>query len=204
MNPDFDPLKHSMQPSSSQPISNGANSQGQSEATTLQRERFELLSAYLDGEVTAAERKQVEAWLATDVTVQQLHARLLKLRQGFHALPVPASTQPVEATVEKVLARLDRRPKLSLIWGGSAKGFAVPIGIAALFVGAMTIFSPFRAPVPQVATQQPANQQPQESLESEGLLVALDRPVLSIPKTATVDAKTPKSSGLTNKSNNAQ
>jgi anti-sigma factor RsiW len=34
-------------------------------------ERFELLSAYLDGEVTASERKQVEAWLATDRAFQQ-------------------------------------------------------------------------------------------------------------------------------------
>jgi len=28
----------------------------------LKRDRFELLSAYLDGEVTAAQRQQVEDW----------------------------------------------------------------------------------------------------------------------------------------------
>ena len=38
----------------------------------MKRDGYELLSAYLDGEVTAAERKQVEEWLANDPTVQSL------------------------------------------------------------------------------------------------------------------------------------
>ena len=33
---------------------------------------FELLSAYLDGEVTATERKQVEEWLSTDTDIKFL------------------------------------------------------------------------------------------------------------------------------------
>ncbi|MEL6165322.1 MAG: zf-HC2 domain-containing protein, partial [Cyanobacteria bacterium J06628_3] len=45
----------------------------------VKRDRFELLSAYLDGEVTAAERRQVEEWLANDSSVQNLHKRLLSL-----------------------------------------------------------------------------------------------------------------------------
>jgi len=40
----------------------------------LKRDRFELLSAYLDGEVTAAQRQQVEDWLGNDPEVQ-LYAR---------------------------------------------------------------------------------------------------------------------------------
>jgi anti-sigma factor RsiW len=36
-------------------------------------EKFELLSAYLDGEVTAAERKQVELWLQDDATFKAMH-----------------------------------------------------------------------------------------------------------------------------------
>ncbi|MGV0027986.1 anti-sigma factor family protein [Phormidesmis priestleyi] len=184
-----------MQPSPIDPAKpDTMNNQG-FESNTLQRDRFELLSAYLDGEVTAAERKQVEEWLATDVTVQQLHTRLLKLRQGFRSLPTPQS-QPVEVTVEKVFARLDRRPKLSLVWGGTA--------IAALFVGAVTIFSPMgKSPAPEMArVERPAVTAPQENpAEGDGLLVALDRPVLSIPKTATADAKAP--ANLENKSTSA-
>ncbi|HTL89594.1 MAG TPA: zf-HC2 domain-containing protein [Leptolyngbya sp.] len=137
------------------------------------RDRFELLSAYLDGEVTASERKQVEEWLSTDVSVQQLHARLLKLRQAFRSMPVPASA-PVETTVNQVLAKVDRRPRLRLVWGGAA--------IAAAFMGAVTLLN-VRQPQlarmnppqqPTVATQQP---------ESDGLMVALDRPVISIKAT---------------------
>lgn len=48
----------------------------------VKRDRFELLSAYLDGELTAAERRQVEELLANDQAVKCLYVRLLKLRQG--------------------------------------------------------------------------------------------------------------------------
>lgn len=183
MNPDLDPLNNSMQPSSD-PASSAPK--GLFESTTLQRDRFELLSAYLDGEVTAAERQQVEEWLVNDVTVQKLHARLMTLRQGFRSLPVPQPSQPIEQTVEKVLAQVERRPKLSLVWGGTA--------IAALFVGAVTMISPMGSPpAPQMATKtsQPAvsgSQPSVASVESDGLLVALDQPVLAIPK----EAMTPK------------
>jgi anti-sigma factor RsiW len=47
------------------------------------RNRFELLNAYLDGEVTADERRQIENWLTTDPQVQCLYARALKLRQKW-------------------------------------------------------------------------------------------------------------------------
>jgi anti-sigma factor RsiW len=150
----------------------------------LQRDRFELLSAYLDGEVTAAERQQVEQWLAHDPVMQTLHTRLLKLRNGFRALPTPPVSQPVEVTVEQVLTRIDQRPRLKLIWGGAAAA-------AALFVGALSLGLPGSNPfAPQMAKgpTSPAVTQtaPSEPLESDGLLVALDRPVLTIPKAATV------------------
>ncbi|MGA7937945.1 MAG: Fis family transcriptional regulator [Kovacikia sp.] len=143
---------------------------------TIQRDRFELLSAYLDGEVTATERKQVEGWLANDLTVQQLHARLLKLRQAFQAVPTPAPEQSVQETVDKVFAQVERKSRLSLIWGGAA--------IAALLVGAVaTLYAGDRAFAPQIATRSPAQvQSPQEEASAELLLVALDRPLVAIPK----------------------
>jgi anti-sigma factor RsiW len=140
----------------------------------MQRDRFELLSAYLDGEVTAAERKQVEEWLANDVNVQRLHARLLNLRQAFQTMPVPASERSVEKTVDEVFARVERKPKLSLVWGGAA--------IAALFIGAMvTVFSTENPMTPQVA-QSPQVESPQAETANETLLIALDRPLVTIPK----------------------
>lgn len=145
----------------------------------MHRDRFELLSAYMDGEVTADERRQVEEWLANDPTVQRLHERLLKLRQSFQAMPVPISDErSVARTVDSVLARVDRRPRPAILWGG--------IAIAAVVVGAVSsVFLGEHAPVPQLAqapkesTQQPANE-----ATAEPLLVALDKPLISIPTTS--------------------
>jgi len=134
----------------------------------LKRDRFELLSCYLDGEVTAAERKQVENWLATDPEIQHLHARLLKLRHEFQSQPVPTS-QPVEQLVEQVFDRIDRRPKLRLILG-------VAGAVAAVVVGALTSVLPGSHFNPQMAEQVPAEQSP------EALMLALDRPPIDIPK----------------------
>jgi anti-sigma factor RsiW len=158
MNSNFDSLNNDMHP----PLDSQLNA----------RDRFELLSAYLDGEVTASERKQVEEWLATDASIQKLHARLLNLRQAFRSIPAPAPAQSVERTVDEVMAKVDRRPKFRLVWGGAA--------IAAALMGAVTLFSvrqPQYANVkptaePSVATQQ----QPAEP----DMMVALDRPVVSI------------------------
>jgi anti-sigma factor RsiW len=139
----------------------------------LKRDRFELLSAYLDGEVTADERRQVEAWLETDPQIQRLHARLLKLRHGLQVLPVPASNQPVEQVANQVITRIERRPKRTAAWGGMA--------IAALFVGALlgnlpdTRLSPLMVQTP--ALDQPAS----STVPNEGLMIALDRPVIEIP-----------------------
>jgi len=143
---------------------------------TIQRDRFELLSAYLDGEVTAAERKQVEEWLATDPTVQHLHTRLLKLRQALQTMPVPTSQRSVQETVDQVLSKVDRKPRMALIWGGAA--------IAALFVGTVaTLFSGDRSFVPQIAKSPEQIQSPlAENPSSESLLIALDRPLVAIPK----------------------
>jgi anti-sigma factor RsiW len=149
------------------------------------RDRFELLSAYLDGEVTSAERQQVEAWLASDLKMQQLHRRLLVLRQGFQNLPIPPTAQPVEQAIDAVFQRVDRRSKLRVILGGAA---AVAAGIVAVVAG---LTGGSNGPAPQLAVA------PQSSLErsanlnaspaspaSEDLLIALDQPVLIISKTA--------------------
>ena len=132
----------------------------------LKRDRFELLSAYLDGEVTAAERKQVEEWLANDPESQRLYDRLLKLRSSFQTVPVPAAQQPVEQTIELVYQRVDRRSRRrAVVWSGSA--------IAAVVLGAVSTVLPTRQLL-QIA------QSPQQEIEP--LRVALNSPVVEIPK----------------------
>lgn len=137
---------------------------------TLKRDRFELLSAYLDGEVSAAERRQVEEWLANDPVVQRLYARLMSLRQGLQKMPGPAAQVPVEKTVAKVFERLDRRRNHRILaWGGAA----IAAGVVAAVSG---IFGTGQSFAPQVAR----NSTPQVS--SDSLMIALNTPVIDIPK----------------------
>lgn len=142
------------------------NNRPQGNATTMMRDRFELLSAYLDGEVTAAERRQVDEWLANDPVTKRLYSRLLGMQQSFQSMPVPKSEQSAQELAAKVLQRVDRKPKRVLIWGGCA--------IAALFVavvsgvaGSRQLFAPQFATSPLPA-------------ESDGLIVALNEPVVEI------------------------
>ena len=152
----------------------------------VKRDRFELLSAYLDGEVTALERRQVEEWLANDASVQCLYARLLKLRQGLRTLPVPTAQQSPEATVQQVLTRLRRRSRLNWMVGGAA--------IAACVIGAVSgIVSGGSSP--RQLAQRPEIEPIQTSSTSmvppSQLMVGLNNPVIEIPKAAIASPENP-------------
>lgn len=82
------------------------------------RDRFELLTAYLDGEVTAAERREVEDRLTTDPEVQHLYARVLQLRQKWQTIPTLAQ-QPVERTLGQGFPGLHNRSKMAVVWCGT-------------------------------------------------------------------------------------
>lgn len=174
---------------------------GRGAMNNLKRDRFELLSAYLDGEVSADERRQVEAWLAEDPTIQQLHRRLLKLRQGFQSLPVPSSAQPIDATIDQVMHKVEQRSRFRVIMGG---GMAAAAAIAVAIVSQVTS----TGPAPQVANRQPSGGAkvaivpPTNGIAgtstgakapagSSGLMIALDQPVLVISKTAVADDANP-------------
>ena len=137
---------------------------------SLQRDRFELLSAYIDGEVTAAERHQVQELLSRDSDMQRLYTRLMKLRQGLQQLPVPARETTATETAQQVFSRIDRRrTRKAFIWGGAA--------IAALFVSAVSGVLPgSRSFVPQLA------QSPEPEVASEPLMISANQPVIEIPK----------------------
>jgi hypothetical protein len=135
-----------------------------------QRDRFELLSAYLDGEVTASERRQIEAWLATDPKTQCLYSRLLTLRQGLQTLPIVNSEQSVEQFVDQVTARLDHQPR-RWVWGGLA--------VAAMLVGAIFTAVPQDRYAPSIADSLDSS----EEVPSSGLMIALNHPPIEIPNT---------------------
>ena len=96
------------------------NNYPQGNVTTMMRDRFELLSAYIDGEVTAAERRQVEDWLTNDPVTKSLYSRLMMMQQGFQAMPMPAAEQSAQELATKVLQRVERQTKRTWLLGGGA------------------------------------------------------------------------------------
>ncbi|OKH23011.1 hypothetical protein NIES593_11135 [Hydrococcus rivularis NIES-593] len=136
--------------------------------------RFELLSAYLDGEVTAAERKQVQKWLDTDPQIQKLYTQLLRLHQGIDSIPIQPATPSALELSEQVFQRVDRqqRGKRLIFIGGAA--------IVAVVVGAINLLFGHDSPIHRVAD---APQAPLE-LDSEQLTIALNHPIVEIPSAA--------------------
>jgi hypothetical protein len=70
-------------------------------------DNLERLSAYLDGELSAAESEAIECWLATDAEGQQLYQQLQQLQFGLQHLPAPA---PSTQLADRVLDRLEQSP----------------------------------------------------------------------------------------------
>jgi hypothetical protein len=143
-----------------------SNYQRQGAMNTMMRDRFELLSAYLDGEVTAAERREVEDLLSSDPTVRGLYNRLLSLRHGLQGMPVPQPQQSAKVLANQVFQRVDRKRNLTLVWAGSA--------IAAMLIAAISGMIPGE----QLLTPQLANVTTPAS--DEGLVLALNEPVVDI------------------------
>ncbi|MDB9460137.1 zf-HC2 domain-containing protein, partial [Dolichospermum circinale CS-545/17] len=139
---------------------------------------FELLSAYLDGEVTASERKQVEEWLSTDDSFKCLYKRLLNLRKGLQNIPVPPTNQSSETTIEQVLKRVKRPYDLAWIFGGAALAACILGTVSTLFPGNSSRI----LQMAETTELTPAVTQP--AISDSSLMVALNKPVMEIPKTA--------------------
>jgi anti-sigma factor RsiW len=131
-------------------------------------ERFELLSAYLDGEVTASERRQVEAWLATDRAFQQQYRQMQNIQIAFPRIAVP-STQSAQALAEGVFGQIDRRRNHRLSWIG---GGAIAATLLAAVTGLSGLFGD-RSPQLQFAAHKANIPAP--------LMVALNDPILAMP-----------------------
>ena len=87
--------------------------------------RFELVSAYLDDEVTADERQLVAQWLQDDPEIRRMYRQLLMLRQAIRTAPVPEQppSQP---------------PNLSKHWTKAASG---PMRWTLICATAIALFS---------------------------------------------------------------
>jgi predicted anti-sigma-YlaC factor YlaD len=130
------------------------------------RDRFELLSAYLDGEVTPAERQQVLCWLQDSDDARCLYNRLLNLRQGIRTQACPPACD-ADATLVGVFDQLNHRIRLATM---ACAGVAA-IGVINLLSGAGVGGGVWR-----MATMS----------QPETLHIALDQPAFPIPEASMV------------------
>lgn len=136
----------------------------------MKRDRFELLSAYLDGEVTPEERRLVQTWLSNDPTAKCLYNRLMALRCGLREEDSPTSCD-ADVTLAGVFQCLNRRLRMVSMAG---VGVAV-VGVLNLLSG--TVGS---GPAGWSVAQGPS------PAASDTLQIALDQPAFPIPAPSAV------------------
>lgn len=147
------------------------NPANQEELTQLPTDCFELLSSYIDGELSAAEKNQVQQWLDQDPQIKQLYTQLLKLQSNMQcsvANPCDKSTAQITAGVFQSIDHHRRQRKL--VWGSSA--------IAATIMASLTGIIPGFNPLQLKMANQPHPQQTPTVM----LAVAVDKPAINIPK----------------------
>lgn len=139
------------------------------EIDATKRDRFELLSAYLDGEASPDERRLVATWLDQDADAQCLYRRLLQLRQGFQGLNHdPSTAQDHLYTANRVVHKLNQRFKRTWM-----------AGMTAAVVAVVGIFSGALHPIERLGSVRTASSETTDNLE-----IALDQPPIAIPKPA--------------------
>ncbi|MDR9402778.1 MAG: zf-HC2 domain-containing protein [Halothece sp. Uz-M2-17] len=146
------------------------------------QECFELLSAYLDQELSPEETQDVEQWLKQDDQARRTYQKLLQLRYRLRDIPVSSSPLPSQMLSEKVITKAHHQNfRNVLLWGGGT--------LAALFVVIITgVFSTMNAPLPRLARSN------DPKISNNSLMIALDQPIMEIPKDSpSSDAEAPSS-----------
>lgn len=131
-------------------------------------DRFELLSAYIDGELSATDRNRVQTWLDEDPQLRQLHCQLLALQGQIQHSTAPSSEKSTAEITAGVFQSLDRqRHQRRLVWGGSA--------IAASLLAALSF-------IPGTSQWRIAQESVEDRATPVMLAVALNKPAIDIPK----------------------
>ena len=146
---------------------------------TIPQERFELLSAYIDGEVTNTEEQMVEQWLSDDVDFRRLYHQQIKLRQLLVDLPVPvAANSSVKAEtnliIDRVFAEIDKRSQRRK-W--KLAGFGASVAAVVGILGSMFTFNSS----PQFSPVANSIKNPAITVE-EPVLIAMEEPLVPVPK----------------------
>ncbi len=138
--------------------------------SSLPRDCFELLSAYIDGELSPSERNQVQHLLDREPKIKNLYIQLLALQGQIQSSTAPPSNKSVEEITAGVFQSIKhRRRQRRVVWGVSAIAVSVVAGMAGLIPGF--------APGLKMA----------KILDSRGtqpvmLAVAVNKPAINIPK----------------------
>ncbi len=137
---------------------------------------FELLSAYIDDELSPREKRQVQAKLDRDPGFKQLYTNLLTLQGQFQYSAAPPGDKSIEEIATGVFKSIDsqRRWRKKLFWGGSA--------IAATVVASVSGFVPGLTPLSMKMAE---INSPNVVSSPVMLAVAVDRPAIDIPKSVT-------------------
>ncbi|MGF1492313.1 MAG: anti-sigma factor family protein [Microcoleaceae cyanobacterium] len=151
--------------------------------------KYELLSAYLDQEANAAERRQVEQWLDTDPEFETNYRQWLKLRAYWQAMPIPTPEYSGTDLARRVFQIIGRRTRRTVFWGGTA--------IAALLVAAFSGSILDNGRVPLLVNLEPEtsseplkialNEPIVPEIDPEALSISVDQPIIAIPKAPTDD-----------------
>ncbi|MEL6579364.1 MAG: zf-HC2 domain-containing protein [Cyanobacteria bacterium J06621_12] len=131
---------------------------------------FELISAYIDGELSPAEKKQVQQWLDQDPQMKALYTQLLSLQGQMQNLPVPSESDSASQITAQVFQTLDsQRRRRRLILSGSA--------IAASLLTAISLLPGTNS---WKFAQSPSLNE--NKADAVMLAVALNTPAINIPK----------------------
>ncbi len=136
---------------------------------------FELLSAYVDGELSTSQKNQVQALLDQDPQIKQVYTQLLALQSQMQHSIAPPSEKSVDEITKGVFRLIEHRRsrRRKLVWGGGATAALLAI-ISGMIPGISPALKMAKLDAPAVVNS-PAFM----------LAVAVNKPAINIPKSAT-------------------
>lgn len=141
-------------------------------------ERFELLSAYLDDELSPTERQQVQQWLDNDPKIKRLYTQLLGLQTHIQSSEAIASEQEIAEITAGVFEFIDRRRhQRRLIWSGGTIAASIIAAVAGLIPGVTPLEF-------KLAQEQLPNELDSPTVM---LAVAVNKPAINIPDALLLD-----------------
>jgi anti-sigma factor RsiW len=137
------------------------------------QDHFELLSAYLDRELTPEENQQVEQWLNNDPQAQQTYKHLSQLRYHLQTNPTPPPSYAPEQLTQQVVTQSQKQTWQAVTFWGKRALLAVFITVTSGTL-AWTTSPSFRL----------ADSTPSEQSPNAALMISVDQPIMDIPSTA--------------------